>query len=102
MKEECFESSGHECTTETSEQCHYVQHKVCNDQPTEQCSTEYSVNDFSKPNCIWFGIFRTLTIVVKIFQTNLNLVWNLRLAKSFFSFQTKLELFWKIVCNFWM
>ena len=44
------------------------------------------VNDFSKPNWIWFGIFRTLTMVIKIFQTNLNLVWNLRLAKSIFFF----------------
>ena len=42
MKEECFESSGHECTTETSEQCEDVQRKVCHDQPSEQCSTEYS------------------------------------------------------------
>ena len=25
-------------------------------------------------------------MVIKIFQTNLNLVWNLRLAKSFFFF----------------
>ena len=73
MKEECFESSGHECTTETSEQCKDVQRKVCHDQPTERCSTEYSFNDFSKPNLIWFGIFRTLTMVIKIFQTNLNL-----------------------------
>ena len=30
--------------------------------------------------------FRTLTMVIKIFQTNLNLVWNLRLAKSVFIF----------------
>ena len=44
------------------------------------------VNDFSKPNWIWFGIFRTLTLVIKISQTNLNLVWNLRLAKSIFFF----------------
>ena len=50
MKEECFESSGHECTTETSEQCKDVQRKVCDDQPTEWYSTEYSINDFSKPN----------------------------------------------------
>ena len=84
-----FESSGHKCTTETPEQCKDVHRKVCHDQHTERCSTEYSFNDFSKPNLIWFGIFRTLTIVIKIFQTNLNLVWNLRLAKSFFSFQTK-------------
>ena len=42
------------------------------------------VYDFSKPNWIWFGIFRTLTMAITIFQTNLNLVWNLRLAKSFF------------------
>ena len=41
MKEGCFESSGHECTTETSEQCKDVQRKVCHDEPTEQCSTEY-------------------------------------------------------------
>ena len=86
MKEECFESSGHECTTETSEQCKDVQRKVCHDQPTEQCSTEYSVNDFSKPNIIWFGIFRALAMVIKIFQTNLHLVWNLRLTKSIFFF----------------
>ena len=50
MKEECFESSGHECTTETSEQCKDVQRKVCDDQPTERYSTEYSINDFSKSN----------------------------------------------------
>ena len=51
MKEECIESSGHECTTDTTEtQCKDVQQKVCHDQPNEQCSTEYSVNNFSKPN----------------------------------------------------
>ena len=33
-------------------------------------------------------------MVIKIFQTSLILVWNLRLAKSFFSSQTKLELIW--------
>ena len=42
MKVECFESSGRECTTETSEQCNDVQRKVCHDQPTERYSTEYS------------------------------------------------------------
>ena len=42
MKEEYLETSGHECTTETSEQCEDVQRKVCHDQPSEQCSTEYS------------------------------------------------------------
>ena len=54
MKEECFESSGHECTTETSEQCKDVQRKVCHDQPTERCSTEYLINDF--PNQTEFGL----------------------------------------------
>ena len=82
MKEHCFEFPGHECTTETSEQCKDVQRKVCHDQPTEQCSTEYSVNDFSKPIWIWFGICV--------------------LQNQFFSFQTKLELVWKIVRNFWV
>ena len=44
------------------------------------------VNDYSKPNWIWFGIFMRLTMVINFFQTNLNLVWNLRLAKSQFFF----------------
>ena len=55
MKEECFESSGHECTTETFEQCKDVQWKVCHDQPTEQRSTEYSVKLFF-PNQTKFGL----------------------------------------------
>ena len=38
-------------------------------------------------------------MIIKILQTNLNMVWNLRLAKSFFSFQTKLELVWKRTLN---
>ena len=50
MKEESFESFGHKCTTETSEQSKDVQRKVCHDQPTVQYLTEYMVNDFSKPN----------------------------------------------------
>ena len=44
------------------------------------------VNDYSKPNWIWFGIFMRLTMVINFFQTNLNLVWNLRLAKFHFFF----------------
>ena len=36
--------------------------------------------------------FRTLTIVIKIFQTNLNLVWNLRPAMSFFFFPNQTEI----------
>ena len=45
-------------------------------------------------NWIWFGIFMTLTMVFSKVQTNLNLVWNLRLAKYqfFFPNQTRIGL----------
>ena len=40
----------------------------------------------AKRSTMTFVIFRMLTMFIKLFQTNLNLVWNLRLAKSIFFF----------------
>ena len=42
------------------------------------------VNDFSKPNWIWFGIFRALTKVIKISKPIW--IWFRNLAKSVFFF----------------
>ena len=60
------------------------------------------VNDFSKPNWIWFGIFRALTMVIKISKPIWIWFGICILQNQFFSFQTKLELVWKIVRNFWV
>ena len=52
------------------------------------------VNDFSKPNQIWFGIFRALTMVIKISKPIWIWFGICVLQNQFFSFQTKLEMVW--------
>ena len=45
---------------------------------------EESSSISAKRNTIMFEIFRKLTMVIKLSQTNLNLVWNLCLGNNFF------------------
>ena len=45
---------------------------------------EQWIKIWAKWSTMRFGIIRTLTMFIKLFQTNLNLVWNLCLANHFF------------------
>ena len=58
----------------------------------------------AKRSIMTYGIFRTLTMVIKVFQTNLNLVWNMCPGNNFFVSKPKWNWFGKSYvffgCNF--